>query len=227
MTYHQLSQEHEKIIEDFHILFTETTAASTWSNTFYRGVALSKCAFDLWIYQEIIWQTQPDVIIETGTYRGGSALYMADLLAILPPGEFNRRVITVDVRDEEITPEARNHPRISFVKGHSLEMAEHVRIALPSEKCKIMAVLDSAHDKHHVLEEMRLYGSFVSPGQYLIVEDTNVHGHPALKFPRHGPGPWEAVEEFMAGPEGEDFEIDLWREKFMMTFNPRGYLKKK
>jgi len=63
----------------------------------------------------------------------------------------------------------------------------------------------------------------VSPDSYVVVEDTNVNGHPV--FPEHGPGPMEAVEEFLA--ETDEFEIDLAREKFFLTFSPRGFLKKR
>ncbi len=83
-------------------------------------------------------------------------------------------------------------------------------------------MLDSDHAYAHVLEEVRLYGELVTPGSYMVVEDTNVNGHPV--FPEHGPGPMEALDEFLAG--GSPFTIDLEREKFFLTFNPRGFLRR-
>jgi len=62
----------------------------------------------------------------------------------------------------------------------------------------------------------------VTTGSYLIVEDTNINGHPAR--PGWGPGPMEAVETFLR--ETAAFVIDRGREKFMLTFNPNGYLKR-
>ena len=73
-----------------------------------------------------------------------------------------------------------------------------------------------------MLEELRLYATMVSEGSYLIVEDTNINGHPV--FPSFGPGPYEAVTKFLA--ERSDFSPEREREKFLLTFNPRGYLKK-
>ncbi len=85
-----------------------------------------------------------------------------------------------------------------------------------------MVILDSCHTKDHVLAEMRLFHKLVTPGSYMIVEDTNVNGHPAS--PSHGPGPMEAVWAFLA--ENRDFEQDKKRERLLLTFNPGGYLRK-
>jgi cephalosporin hydroxylase len=74
----------------------------------------------------------------------------------------------------------------------------------------------------HVLNELRLYSRFVSPGGYLIVQDTAHNGHPLRTW--DGKGPMEALEEFLA--ENKDFEQDQSREKFLLTFFPRGYLKR-
>jgi len=54
------------------------------------------------------------------------------------------------------------------------------------------------------------------------VEDSNIGGHPIK--PRFGPGPMEAIKEFLE--ENENFIIDQSKEKFYLTFNPNGYLKK-
>jgi len=62
-----------------------------------------------------------------------------------------------------------------------------------------------------------------SPGQYLIVEDTNTNGHPVN--PGWGdPGPYEAVREFLKG--NRNYVQDRSREKFRVTFFPGGWLKR-
>jgi len=86
-----------------------------------------------------------------------------------------------------------------------------------------MAILDSDHARDHVLRELELYGPLVTPGCYVIVEDTNVNGHPVS--PEFGPGPREAVDEFLR--RNDDFEVDRERERLLMTFNPSGYLRRR
>jgi cephalosporin hydroxylase len=62
----------------------------------------------------------------------------------------------------------------------------------------------------------------VTVGSYLVVEDTNINGHPT--FPSYGEGPYEAVLQLLKS--STDFVVDRSREKFLMTFNPNGYLKR-
>jgi cephalosporin hydroxylase len=202
------------ITEAFHRLYYDT---AVWKDTYWLGVPTQKCPLDLWIYQEILYEQRPDLIIETGTAHGGIALYLACVCDQLGRGE----ILTVDIYPIEGRPE---HPRVTYVTGSSTApevVAEVERLAEGRER--VLVILDSDHARDHVLDELRIYGRLVSPGSYLVVEDTNVNGHPV--FPEHEAGPMEAVDEFLA--ENDEFEIDLAREKFFLTFNPRGFLRKK
>jgi cephalosporin hydroxylase len=204
-----------RVVRRFHRLYY-LTSRRTWRNTFFLGVPVAKCPLDLWVYQEIVNEVRPGLIVETGTAHGGSALYLAALCDLVGGG----RVVSVDVVAREGLPE---HPRVSYVVGSSVEsetfgrVKAHVR---PGES--VMVVLDSAHGREHVLSELRLYGELVTPGSYLVVEDTNVHGRPV--FRSFGPGPFEAVAEYLS--QDARFVVDESREKFYMTFNPGGYLKR-
>jgi cephalosporin hydroxylase len=179
------------------------------------GVPCLKCPMDLWAYQEILAEVRPGLIVETGTHLGGSALFLAHMLDLLGAGE----VITIDVLENVGRP---THPRIRYVKGSSADegLVRGLFGARPEEKC--LVILDSDHSKEHVARELALLAPFVTVGSYLIVEDSNVNGHPVL--PDYGPGPSEAVAEFLAG--SRNFIVDTSREKFLMTFNPGGYLKR-
>ena len=177
---------------------------------------LLKCPLDLWIYQEIVFELKPDVIIECGTAKGGTALFLASLCDLVNNG----KIITIDIKSDRDRP---RHERITYLVGSSIseEVVKKVKTMI-GENDKIMVILDSDHTMGHVLSELRIYGKLVSKGSYMIVEDTNVNGHPV--DPDHGPGPMEAVERFLS--EDKDFILDKGKEKFFLTFNPNGYLKR-
>jgi cephalosporin hydroxylase len=176
-----------------------------------------KCPLDLFVYQEIIYEVKPDIIIESGTARGGGALFLASICDLINKG----RVITIDIEEKEGRP---YHKRIKYLVGSSTskEIVEQVR-ELISDKDKVMVILDSDHHKEHVLNEMEIYSEFVTKGSYLIIEDTHINGHPV--YPGFGPGPMEAVNQFLA--DHNNFQADEAREKFYFSFNPHGYIVKK
>lgn len=203
------------IIRAFHELYY-ARKEQTWRNTYWLGVPVQKCPLDLWIYQEIIYETRPELIIECGTANGGSALYLASICDLLGYGG----VVTIDITPHVGRPQ---HPRITYLTGSSISprMIEYVKKLAAGAKT-VMVILDSNHHKDHVLHELKTYSPLVTPGCYLIVEDTNLNGHPVV--PDFGPGPWEAVEEFLH--QNHDFEVDKSREKFMVTASENGYLKR-
>ena len=188
----------------------------TWQNTRWLGTDVLKCPFDLWIYQELLHEIRPDWIIETGTLFGGSASYFATLCDVLGGGQ----VLTIDPRVREGRPQ---HPRIHYLRGRSTDPEVLAEVARTVEGARaVLVLLDSDHSYENVLAELRAYQQFVTPGSYCVVEDGNVGGHPVrLEF---GAGPFEAVRDFLADTDA--FEIDRAREKFYLTFNPSGYLRR-
>jgi cephalosporin hydroxylase len=199
----------------FHILFHKL-GDQTYQNTWWRGVHVQKCPMDLWTYQEILWETKPDVLVECGTFKGGSAYYFASLMDGMGVG----RVVTIDIEDKPAKPQ---HPRITYLLGSSTapEILEKVKSLIrPGER--VMVSLDSDHRAAHVQKELELYSPLVTPGMYLVVEDMHFNGHPIL--PKFGPGPTEAVEAFLK--TNPPFERDRTRERFLLTFNPGGYLRR-
>lgn len=205
------------VVDQFHKLYYNSqTFHESWGNTFWLGTPTQKCPLDTWIYQEIIFEVKPDVIIECGTKYGGSALFLASICDLLNHGE----VITIDIEDKKNKPQ---HKRIKYLLGSSTskEIVEQVK-KLTNGKNKILVILDSDHSKNHVLKELKIYSKSVTKDSYIIVEDTNINGHPV--YPDFGPGPMEAVKEFLI--EDKNFIVDKSKEKFYLTFNPSGYLKK-
>lgn len=216
-SYKFLSKKKTRIVDDFHKLFYDShIVGKTWNDSYFLGVGIQKCPFDLFIYQEILFDVKPDVIIETGTEFGGSAYYLAVLCDVLKKG----RIVTVDIKQFRNKPK---HPRITYLLSSSTDAKVIKRIEKEIKpKDKVLVILDSDHTRDHVLRELEIYSKFVTKGSYLICEDTNVNGHPVN--PHHGLGPMEAIEIFMK--DNENFKIDKSREKFYLTFNPNGYLKR-
>jgi cephalosporin hydroxylase len=207
----------QDIVDQFNQLYYDSRFFGRgWSDTSWLGIPVAKSPTDLWVYQEIITELRPDIIIESGTGSGGSALFLASICDLIDKGQ----VITIDVNAHFQKP---THERITYLFGSSTSEEIVRRVAdLVHGHGKVMVILDSDHRRDHVLDEMKIYGEFVTRGAYLIVEDTNINGHPVA--PAFGPGPMEAVEEFLKG--NASFVIDKSKEKFYLTFNPNGYLRR-
>lgn len=190
-----------------------------WKRQHYRGIRILKVPTDLWNYQEIFSERRIEWVVETGSAHGGSALYFADLLELAgAPG----KVITVDVSHAAL--QLREHPRIEFVLASSAseETARRVARMLPAQRGPLFMILDSDHSKAHVLRELEVMSPLLRRGDYLVVEDTCVNGHPVR--PEFGPGPMEAIEEFRRA-HPDMFLPDVERElKFGYTAAPAGYL---
>jgi cephalosporin hydroxylase len=187
------------------------------SRTTYFGVRALKSPLDHWVYQEIIFETKPDVIIEIGNANGGGTLSLAHLCDLLGKG----RVIGVDISHANIAAVARAHPRITFIEGDACtSFAQVQRLVSPQER--VLIIEDSSHTYENTLQVLRLYSPLVKPGDYFIVEDSICH-HGLAVGPE--PGPYEAVETFVR--ENGDFEIDRIRESFLITWNPKGYLRRR
>jgi cephalosporin hydroxylase len=189
--------------------------SDAWTEARWLGAQALKNPLDLWVYQEIVVETQPELIVETGTYRGGSALYLASLCDLVGRGE----VVSIDV--EPVRDDYPVHPRITYLGGRSStdpDVVAEVRERAAGRP--ILLILDSDHSQRHVEAELAAYASLVPVGCYVIVEDSNI-GRIRKDLM---PGPLEAIETFLTTTD--EFEIDRAREKFLITFNPSGYLKR-
>jgi cephalosporin hydroxylase len=190
-------------------------ASDAWTKATWLGAQALKNPLDLWVYQEILFETRPELIVETGTYRGGSALFLASMCDLLGAGE----VVSIDI--EPVRDDYPEHPRITYLGGRSStdpDVLEEVRARAAGRST--LVVLDSDHSQAHVEAELRAYAPIVPVGCYLIVEDSNI-GQIRKDLM---PGPLQAIETFLAGDR--EFEVDREREKFLITFNPGGYLRR-
>lgn len=208
----------QEVVRRFAMIWIESP--TTYPLNHWLGVKTLQNPNDVWIIQEIIAEVKPDFVIETGTLRGGSAALWAMILEQVNPAG---RVITVDIKNiraENLPPIAAE--KVDFLIGSSTDPELVAGIAQRVRGKRVVVILDSAHHKSHVLAELRAYAPMVPRGSYIIVQDSNVNGHPAL--PDFGPGPFEAIEEFLA--ENEEFKVDKRRERLLFTMHPNGYLRR-
>lgn len=191
---------------------------------------------DLIRIQEIIWRTQPDVVVETGVAHGGSLVFHASLFELIGKG----RVIGVDI---EIRPHNRAaieaHPvahRIQLVEGNSTAppTVERVQASIPAGS-RVMVLLDSNHTKAHVRAELEAYAPLVTSGCYVGVADgvmRDLHDVPGGREDWTWNHPTAALAEFAASRQ--DFTFEQPPRPFQegsteepVTYWPQGWLRRR
>ena len=188
--------------------------------TSWMGVQTRKNPLDAWVYQEILYEVQPQVVVEIGSWKGGSTLYFAHLLDILGDGI----VVSIDVDRSNFAVE---HDRIHALTGSSSDPSI---VAMVTELCRDKRVLvchDGDHRRSQVLADLHACADLVSVGSYIIVEDGIVDFFPrgtSLHPNKIDRGPVAAISTFLASDER--FEVDSTRERFLVTWNPRGFLRR-
>lgn len=184
--------------------------------TSYFGVQTLKNPFDMWVYNEIIFEVKPDVIVEIGNKNGGSTLALAHTLDLIGKG----RVIGIDLSHNTVPEIVKEHPRITLIESDGVKAFPQVAAQMTTGET-VLVIEDSSHTYHNTLAVLREYHGLVTEGSYFIIEDSIIrHGLDA------GPtiGPYEAVFDFLE--ENDDFYIDRDKEKYIVTWNPSGFLRK-
>ncbi len=196
----------------------------------WLGVPIIQMPADVMAMQEIVWRTRPDVIVETGVARGGSAILHSSLLRLTGNDQGIVIAIDIDIRphNRDSIESHRFADRIHLIEGSSTapETIDRVRNLIP-EGARVMVVLDSDHTHAHVLAELEMYAPLVTSGMFLIVADTVVEELPVQTHrPRSwGPGdnPRTALDAFVA--RNPSFVLDRQvSAKMLMSSSAAGYL---
>ena len=195
--------------------------ANVWKNMQWHGIRTLKLPSDIWNYQEIIFEHRIEHVIETGTRHGGSALFFAETLAARGAAG---PVISIDV--DAASRQVASHAAIRFLVGDGAapDMVERALALLPAKRGALFLILDSDHRASHVLRELRAWVPRLAAGDYLVVEDTIVNGHPVR--PEHGPGPLEAISEYLAEASGTLMHDEARESKFGASFAVRGFYRR-
>lgn len=192
---------------------------------------------DAMTFQEMIWEVQPDLIIETGIAHGGSLIFSASMLALLETFGMvaNPLVVGVDIDIRQHNREAiEAHPAsrwIQMIEGSSVAPEVVQQIAgIAAGKKRVMLFLDSNHTHDHVLAELRSYAPMVTLNSYCVVLDTGVEDiDPSAIAPGRewckGNSPKSALTQFLS--ENDRFVLDTYyHEKAWVTSAPGGFIKK-
>jgi cephalosporin hydroxylase len=197
--------------------------------TTWMGIPVIQLPEDVMMMHELICKVKPDVIVETGTAHGGTAVFYASMLELLGKG----RVISVDIEIRKSNRLAiQAHPmsgRIILVEGSSVDDSTVSRVQemiKPGEK--VLVALDSNHSCDHVRLELEKYAPFVTPGSYIVVFDGVMR---MLADAPDGKPDWVtnnpafATQEFLG--THPEFEVDLCYNRLTVTYCPGGFLKRK
>jgi cephalosporin hydroxylase len=189
-----------------------------FSSVTWLGQPIWQNVLDLWTIQETIAEVRPQLLIECGTYRGGSSLFYAHLFDLMGQGE----VVTIDVeRRHELS-----HPRVTYLLGNSTSEQVLSIVRKKAADCRgpVMVILDSDHSEAHVRREIDCYAPLVTPGSYCLVQDGSLDTLAIFRGFR--PGPLPAIEDFLRSTE--EFELDAARcERFLITHHPKGWLRRR
>lgn len=206
--------------EAYHRWYYDT---EVWEEVTFLGVVTNKSVSDMWNYQEILTGLKPALVVEFGTRFGGSALYFSVIGRSIVP---DLRVLSVDVTHGEVDAAVVDNPHIQLMQASSAspEVAAAIAGLRREHPGPVFFILDSDHSKDHVLAELELLRGVVTCGDYVVVEDGNINGHPVL--PGWGEGPTEALQAYFSRYPA-DYRRDEERErKFGFTFAPGGFLIK-
>jgi len=207
----------------------------------WLGVQSMQNPADAWSLQQLQWRIKPKVVVDIGTNVGGSAVLFADIMShYLEPGQ--GVIVSCDPKHVSVNAEPQGaaakcpdctsgdkSPLWKWVDYHQAKSMDDAAIKAVEAAVKkhggpVLVSVDGDHDGPTVLEELRAYAKFVTPGSYMVVQDTKLD---RLWSFRQYKGPLWAIRQFLAEPAGAQWEVDRDRELFWYSQHAHGYLKKK
>jgi cephalosporin hydroxylase len=214
-------------------LLSQLWLKSAWQHKFsynftWLGTPIIQLPEDMLMMQELLFKIKPDVVVETGTAHGGTAVFYASILEVLGNGH----VISIDIEIREHNRFAiaahPMHKRISLIEGSSIDeaiVADVRKMIRPDDK--VLVALDSNHTYSHVRQELEKYSSLVSPGSYIVVFDGVME---MLTDAPNGKSEWAtdspavATQDFLS--EHAEFKVDWYYNRLGVTYCQGGFLRR-
>lgn len=152
----------------------------------WRGLPLMKNVFDFAIYPALLAELRPCTILEIGSGSGASAIWLADHLQLCG---IDGHVYSVDLKKVDV-----EHPRVSFLRGDCNNPPSLFDPALLRSAPHPFLVIEDAH--HNVCAVLEHMNPFLSAGDYLIVEDSDVKRDAIRAFLASHPGSYVVDTKF-------------------------------
>lgn len=227
----------DEIVYGYDLLFE---SMHLFSYVSWGRVPMQQDPADALAIADLISRLQPDCFVELGTNTGGGAIFYAE---VMKQYQAKPLVVTIDVHEPIInwdkfgskvcphcvpvtcSPTWHEKGLIEFVKGFTQEddVVGKVDSLLKGRQCKRTVVMhDSDHRGFAVERDLQIYHKFVSPGSYLIVQDTKLSRMRGGRY-----ATFEAVQNFLATPAGKGrFMVDKTFEYQLFSHHHGGFMQR-
>jgi cephalosporin hydroxylase len=202
--------------DDLRWAFTEAVWQNLpWRHTTWLGEPIHTAPTDLLAYQEILSRVRPDWVVEIGASDEGRAQFLASICVLIGHGQ------VLSLRNPD-APEPAPHTRLHSCTGPPLEPATRRQVHELVGTGNAVVLLGACTDRATTAQQFEAYADLVGVGSYVVVTDTVVNGRPV--WPSFGPGPFEAIKQILNFHE--EFVPDPAMEKYALSFNPGGFLRR-
>lgn len=207
----------------------------------FRGIGLEKFPQDLWIYETLIWNVKPSLVIEIGINNGGFSLWLADRLRSLHLYLTNRhdssagipcqpRIVGLDLditraaHNVSCYPDLASYIQLEIVDASNSQQIQDLASRHIHPHDKVMIIEDSAHIYETTFTCLNYLSPYISKDSYFIVEDGCVdyeHLREDEGWPR---GVQQAIKDFLSNHS--NFIEDDIGNRYIITCHPGGFLKR-
>jgi len=161
------------------------------ADVFWGGLPMGKSCFDLQLYMLMLKEIRPGTIFELGSANGSSALFFADMIRL---NGLKTKVFSVELNEVEVKDEL-----VEFIQGDVRDLNR----LWPAEKIANCPhpwiMIEDCHA--HVAESLQYFGELMTPGDYIVVEDTFGSGGRKYKasanFSHTAPGEWKVDQKYL------------------------------